>query len=53
MAYVTDEGVVVVDFKSDRELDGAVDRYRRQVQMYAAAVGAALNRPSRGVLMRV
>ena len=53
MAYVTDEGVVVVDFKTDRELDGAVDRYRRQVQMYAAAVGAALNRPSRGVLMRV
>ena len=53
LAYVTDEGDVVVDFKSDRELDGAVDRYRRQVQIYAAAVGTALNRPARGVLMRV
>ena len=53
LAYVTDEGMLVVDFKSDREMDGAVDRYRRQVQIYAAAVGTALNRPARGVLMRV
>jgi hypothetical protein len=53
LAYVTDEGVLVVDFKTDRELDGALDQYRRQVQIYAAAVGSALGRPARGVLMRV
>jgi len=53
LAYVTDDGIVVVDFKSDRELDGAVDRYRRQVQIYAAAVGTAIGRSTRGVLMRV
>jgi ATP-dependent exoDNAse (exonuclease V) beta subunit len=53
LAYLSGERVVVVDFKTDRELDGALDRYRRQVQIYAAAVGAALGRPARGVLMRV
>jgi ATP-dependent exoDNAse (exonuclease V) beta subunit len=53
LAYVTDESVIVVDFKTDRELDGALHQYRRQVQIYAAAVGAALGRPARGVLMRV
>ena len=53
LAYVAGEEVVVVDFKTDRELDGAVERYRRQVQIYMAAVGSALGRPARGVLMRV
>ena len=53
LAYVDEDDVVVVDFKTDRELDGAVDTYRRQVQVYAEAVGAALGRPARAVLMRV
>ena len=53
LAYVAGGEVVVVDFKTDRELDGAIERYRRQVQIYAVAVGAALGRPARGVLMRV
>jgi len=53
LAFMTDEGVTVVDFKTDRELDSALDRYRRQVQIYAAAIGFALGRPARGVLMRV
>jgi len=43
----------VVDFKTDRELDGALDRYQRQVRIYAAAVAAATGRPTRAVLMRV
>jgi len=53
LAYVTDRDVVVVDFKTDRELDEALETYRRQVQVYAAAVGAALGRPARAVLLRV
>jgi ATP-dependent exoDNAse (exonuclease V) beta subunit len=53
LAYLDADGVVVVDFKTDRELEGAVDAYRRQVQVYADAVGAALHRPARAVLMRV
>jgi ATP-dependent exoDNAse (exonuclease V) beta subunit len=42
---------VVVDFKTDRELNGAFDRYRRQVQIYAAAIAQATGRPARAVLM--
>ena len=42
-----------MDFKPDRELEGAMETYRRQVQVYAAAIGAALQRPVRAVLMRV
>ena len=53
LAYVDQDGLVVVDFKTDRELEGAVDTYRRQVQVYAEAIGAALQRPARAVLMRV
>jgi hypothetical protein len=53
LAYLTDEGFVVVDFKTDRELDGALDRYTRQVQIYAAAISAATGRPARAVLMRI
>jgi ATP-dependent exoDNAse (exonuclease V) beta subunit len=53
LAYVWGDEVVVVDFKTDRELEGSIDRYRRQLRLYAAAVGAALGRRARGVLMRV
>jgi ATP-dependent exoDNAse (exonuclease V) beta subunit len=45
--------MVVIDFKTDRELAGALDRYRRQVQIYASAVAAATGRPARAVLMRI
>jgi ATP-dependent exoDNAse (exonuclease V) beta subunit len=53
LAFVANDAVVVIDFKTDRELEVDLDRYRRQVQVYAAAIGTALNRPARGVLMRV
>jgi ATP-dependent exoDNAse (exonuclease V) beta subunit len=53
LAYLSGGEVVVVDFKTDRELDGALDQYRRQVQIYAAAVSTALERRARAVLMRV
>jgi ATP-dependent exoDNAse (exonuclease V) beta subunit len=53
LAYVDGEEVVVVDFKTDRELEGALDAYRRQVQVYAAAISSALGLRARGVLMRV
>jgi ATP-dependent exoDNAse (exonuclease V) beta subunit len=49
-----DEGhMVVVDFKTDRELEDALDGYERQVRLYAAAVEAATGRLSRAILMRV
>ena len=53
LAYVFGEEFLVIDFKTDRELDGAIERYRRQVQVYAAAISAAMGRPARGILMRV
>ena len=53
LAYEDDTGFVVVDFKTDRELDGALDRYQRQVRIYATAVANATGRPTRAVLMRV
>jgi ATP-dependent exoDNAse (exonuclease V) beta subunit len=53
LAYVDGEQLVVIEFKTDRELDGAIDRYRRQLQLYAAAIGGATGRPARAILMRV
>jgi ATP-dependent helicase/nuclease subunit A len=53
LAYLEGDEVVVVDFKTDRELEGAMETYRRQVQVYAAAIAAALQRPVRAVVMRV
>ena len=49
-----DGGVwVVVDFKTDQELESALDVYRRQVQLYADMVARATGSPARPVLMRV
>jgi hypothetical protein len=53
LAYDADGQVVVIDFKTDRELEGALDTYRRQVQIYAHAIAIATGRPTRGVLMKV
>ena len=51
----TDKDVkfVVVDFKTDRELEGELERYRRQVRIYAAAIGQATGKPVRAVLMQI
>ena len=53
LAFVSGNEVVVVDFKTDRELAGALGVYTRQVQTYAAAIGAAMGKKPRGVLLRV
>jgi ATP-dependent exoDNAse (exonuclease V) beta subunit len=53
LAYHADGHVVVIDFKTDRELEGALDVYRRQVQIYAHAIASATGRPARAVLMKV
>ena len=43
----------VVDFKTDRELDEALDVYRRQVALYAALVARATGERATPVLMRI
>ena len=53
LAFRDGDAWVVVDFKTDRELEAALDVYRRQVQLYADMVGRATGAPARGVLMRV
>jgi ATP-dependent exoDNAse (exonuclease V) beta subunit len=53
LAFEGAEGWTVVDFKTDEEFRGNESAYRRQVGMYAAAVGAANGRPALAILMRV
>jgi ATP-dependent exoDNAse (exonuclease V) beta subunit len=53
LAFDDGKEFVVVDFKTDRELEGALDRYRRQVQIYALAISKATGRRARGVLMNL
>ena len=53
LAFRDGDAWVVVDFKTDRELQSALDLYRRQVQLYADMVARATGLPARPVLMRV
>ena len=54
LAFVEDGGSVVVDFKTDVEMGvSGLERYRRQVGLYAAAVGLATGAPVEGILLRV
>ena len=53
LAFRDGEAWVVVDFKTDQELEAALDVYRRQVQIYAEMVARATGGPARPVLMRV
>jgi ATP-dependent exoDNAse (exonuclease V) beta subunit len=53
LAFHDHEEVVVIDFKTDRELEGEAAVYRRQVQIYAHAIALATGRPARAVLMKI
>ena len=53
LAFRDDGTWVVVDFKTDRELEAALDVYRRQVRFYVQMVARATGEPARGVLMRI
>jgi ATP-dependent exoDNAse (exonuclease V) beta subunit len=53
LAYESANGWVVVDFKTDVELGGHEDVYRRQVALYALAVARATGKPAQGVLLRI
>jgi ATP-dependent exoDNAse (exonuclease V) beta subunit len=53
-AFLEDDGAwTVVDFKTDVEIAGRLDEYRRQVALYAQAVAHATQRAARGVLLRL
>ena len=54
LAFEEDEaGWTVVDFKTDEDLARGLDRYRRQVALYAGAIARATGRPVRGMILRV
>ena len=53
LAYDDGERFVVIDFKTDRELEGNVARYEQQVRIYAAAIRAATGRPVSAALVRI
>ena len=45
--------LVVLDFKTDRELELDTERYRRQLAIYCRALTALQGGAARGILMRV
>jgi ATP-dependent exoDNAse (exonuclease V) beta subunit len=53
LAYETEQGWVIVDFKTDIEIASAQDAYQQQVAIYVEAVQRATGRPASGVLLRV
>jgi ATP-dependent helicase/nuclease subunit A len=54
LAFATDSGWTVVDFKTDQEIEtGQLQTYLRQVALYAAAIARATGRPATGVLLRL
>jgi ATP-dependent exoDNAse (exonuclease V) beta subunit len=53
LAYETEQGWIVVDFKTDIEMVNAQDAYKQQVALYCEAVTRATGQPAKGVLLRV
>ena len=53
LAFEESHGWTAVDYKTDRELAGSEDEYRRQLTIYARGIAAATGRPVTGALVRV
>ncbi len=45
--------LVVLDFKTDREIATEQDQYRRQLDVYCRAVSSLKGREAKGILLRV
>jgi ATP-dependent exoDNAse (exonuclease V) beta subunit len=43
----------IVDFKTDEELEAQLNRYERQVALYADAVGKATQKPTNAYILRI
>jgi ATP-dependent exoDNAse (exonuclease V) beta subunit len=52
LAFEDEQGWTIVDFKTTAQTAGVVERYRRQVAMYAWLVRRATGRDVRAVLLR-
>jgi ATP-dependent exoDNAse (exonuclease V) beta subunit len=53
LAFDDGEAVTIVDFKTDRASGDLLERYRRQVGLYADAIATVMSKPARPVLMKV
>jgi ATP-dependent helicase/nuclease subunit A len=53
LAFEEGAELIVLDFKTGRELDADTGRYRRQVAIYCLALGRLRDQPVRGILMRI
>ena len=53
LAFETEDGYLVVDFKTDRAEGDVLTVYARQVQLYADAIAQATGKPARALLMSV
>ena len=53
LAFAENGEWLVLDFKTDHEVEQALNAYSRQVALYAGAVAKALGQPGRGILMVV
>ena len=53
LAFLRDDVWVVVDFKTDRELEQGLDVYKRQVALYATMLSRATKKEARGVLLSI
>jgi ATP-dependent exoDNAse (exonuclease V) beta subunit len=53
LAFVEDGAWVIVDFKTDADISGHQEQYRRQLQWYASALNRLTGLPARAYLLGV
>lgn len=53
LAFETDDGWVVVEFKTDASIDESLSKYEAQVLAYVAAIARATGQPVSGFILRV
>lgn len=53
LAFFEQDHWTVVDFKTDWELEKELDRYKRQVALYASSIERATGQPCTGVLIKI
>ena len=53
LAFLENDGWIVVDFKTDRELEKELERYKRQVALYALSIKRATGQACAAVLMKI
>ena len=53
LAFEREGTFVVIDFKTDRPEPEVLERYRRQVALYAEAIGRATGAPARAFILQV